>query len=154
VAGRTGYGFSDRETTRSNDPDGRRSIAKVRKLQRGLWAAAKQSPERRFHALYDRVHRGDVLWEAWERVRVNRGSAGVDRITLAEVEEYGAGRMLAELQEDLRAGCAIAATNDASGRRSPTRLHQQLALEGRDFIDCSLFFERGPRPLAEQGLPA
>jgi RNA-directed DNA polymerase len=93
------------EVTRSNHPDGRPSIAKVRKLQRGLWAAAKQSKERRFHALYDRVHRGDVLWEAWERVRVNRGAAGVDRITLARVEEYGVGRMLAELQDDLRAGC-------------------------------------------------
>ncbi|MCF6467935.1 group II intron reverse transcriptase/maturase [Nonomuraea sp. MG754425] len=90
--------------TRSNHPDGRASIAKVRKLQRGLWTAAKQSEERRFHALYDRIHRGDVLWEAWERVRRNRGAAGVDRITLAHVEEYGVGRMLAELQDDLRAG--------------------------------------------------
>jgi retron-type reverse transcriptase len=48
---------------------------------------------------------GDVLWEAWERVRRNRGAAGVDRVTLAFVEEtYGVGRMLAELQCDLRAG--------------------------------------------------
>ena len=67
--------------------DGRASVEKVRQLQRRLWAAAKQSPERRFHALYDRVHRGDVLWEAWERVRANRGAAGVDRVTLAYVEE-------------------------------------------------------------------
>ena len=42
---------------------------KVRELQRALWAAAKQSSGRRFHALYDRICRGDVLWEAWERVR-------------------------------------------------------------------------------------
>ena len=77
----------------------------VRELQRKLWAAAKQSPERRFHALYDRVHRGDVLWEAWCRVRGNRGAAGVDRITLAYVQdEYGVERMLAELQADLREG--------------------------------------------------
>jgi len=80
------------------------SFANGRRLQRKLWAAAKQSPERRFHALYDRVHRGDVLWEAWRRVRVNKGAAGVDRVTLAEVEEYGVGRMLAELQADLRNG--------------------------------------------------
>ncbi len=78
---------------------------KVRQLQRRLWAAAKQSPDRRFHALYDRVHRGDVLWEAWERVRKNRGAAGVDRVTLAFVqEEYGVHRLLAELQRDLREG--------------------------------------------------
>ena len=83
---------------------GRGSPAKVRELQRKLWAAAKVSPERRFHALYDRVHRGDVLWEAWGRVRENRGAAGVDRVTLADVEAYGVGRMLGELQRDLREG--------------------------------------------------
>ena len=82
------------------------SFGNVRRLQRRLWAAAKQSPERRFHALYDRAHRGDVLWEAWERVRANRGSAGVDRVTVAYVEnEYGVSRMLGELQRDLREGC-------------------------------------------------
>jgi len=99
-------------TARSNDPGGREpavlpweSTAKVRQLQRRLWAAAKQSPERRFHALYDRICRGDVLWEAWERVRENRGAAGVDRVTLAYVEEvYGVARLLGELQADLRAG--------------------------------------------------
>jgi RNA-directed DNA polymerase len=99
-------------TARSNDPGGCppavlgwESTWKVRRLQRRLWAAAKQSPERRFHALYDRIHRGDVLWEAWERVRENRGAAGVDRVTLAYVEEvYGVARLLGELQADLRAG--------------------------------------------------
>jgi RNA-directed DNA polymerase len=80
------------------------SPVKVRELQRALWAAAKQSESRRFHALYDRVHRGDVLWEAWERVRANRGAAGVDRITLAAVEGYGVDRMLRELRYDLRSG--------------------------------------------------
>lgn len=80
------------------------SPVKVRKLQRALWAAAKQSLGRRFHALYDRVHRGDVLWEAWERVRKNKGAAGVDRITLAAVEDYGVDRMLRELRHDLRTG--------------------------------------------------
>jgi RNA-directed DNA polymerase len=78
---------------------------KVRQLQRRLWAAAKQSPGRRFHALYDRICRGDVLQEAWERVRKNRGAAGVDRVTLAFVqEEYGVARLLAELQHDLCEG--------------------------------------------------
>ena len=77
----------------------------VRELQRKLWAAARQSPERRFHALYDRICRGDVLWEAWCRVRANRGAAGVDRVTLAFVQEvYGVRRLLAELQHDLREG--------------------------------------------------
>ena len=61
---------------------------KVRRLQNRLWAAAKQSSGRRFHALYDRIYRSDVLWEAWERVRANRGAAGVDGVTLAVVEAY------------------------------------------------------------------
>jgi len=85
--------------------DGKPSDVKVRQLQRRLWAAARQSEARRFHALFDRVCRGDVLWEAWERVKANRGAAGVDRITLAFVQaEYGVARMLGELQADLRAG--------------------------------------------------
>lgn len=85
--------------TRSNHPD-----LKVRDLQRKLGAAAKQSPERRFHALYDQIARGDVLAVAWDRVRRNRGAAGVDGQTLAAVEAYGAERMLAEIQAALRAG--------------------------------------------------
>jgi RNA-directed DNA polymerase len=44
------------------------------------------------------------LWEAWERVRKNKGAAGVDRITLAVVEDYGVDRMLRELRHDLRTG--------------------------------------------------
>jgi RNA-directed DNA polymerase len=44
------------------------------------------------------------LWEAWERVRRNRGAAGVDQKTLAEVEAYGVERLLGELSEDLRQG--------------------------------------------------
>ena len=98
---------------RSNYPTGRLSgaadrlvpdPANVRQLQNRLWAAAKQSSERRFHALYDRIYRGDVLWMAWERVRANRGAGGVDKVTLADVEVYGVERMLSELREDLRAG--------------------------------------------------
>jgi RNA-directed DNA polymerase len=69
-----------------------------------VFSGAEQSLGRRFHALFDRVHRGDVLWEAWERVRANRGAAGVDRVALAHVEVYGVDRMLRELRDDLRAG--------------------------------------------------
>ncbi|EUA17354.1 prophage LambdaSa1, reverse transcriptase/maturase family protein [Mycobacterium xenopi 3993] len=80
------------------------SGVKVRQLQRALWAAAKQSEGRRFHALFDRIYRGDVLWEAWFRVCKNKGAAGVDRITVAAVEDYGVDRMLRELRGDLRTG--------------------------------------------------
>jgi RNA-directed DNA polymerase len=80
------------------------SPVKVQQLQRALWTAAKQSSGRRFHALYDRICRGDVLQEAWERVGENRGAAGVDRLTLAAVEDYGVDRMLRELRRDLQSG--------------------------------------------------
>jgi group II intron reverse transcriptase/maturase len=66
--------------------------------------AAKRSPGRRFHALYDRIHRSDVLWQAWQRVRRNKGSAGVDAQTLAEVESYGVDRFVEEIGAELRAG--------------------------------------------------
>jgi group II intron reverse transcriptase/maturase len=87
-----------------NHPDHRLVIDHVRQLQRRLWVAAKRSPERRFHALLDRIYRRDVLWEAWRRVKANRGAAGVDRETLADVEQYGVERMLDELHAALRAG--------------------------------------------------
>src|SRR5262245_38060535 len=76
---------------------------RVRELQRALYRAAKADPERRFHALYDKVHRRDVLERAWALVRANRGAAGIDRITLAQVERYGSERLLDELAADLQA---------------------------------------------------
>jgi RNA-directed DNA polymerase len=77
---------------------------KVRELQRALYRAAKADPERRFHALHDKVYRRDVLERAWELVRANRGAAGIDRQTIAEVERYGVGRLLDELAADLKEG--------------------------------------------------
>lgn len=91
-------------STRPNHPGGQRTPDKVRQLQRRLWIAAKRSPGRRFHALYDRIHRSDVLWVAWNRVRRNRGAAGVDGQTLAAIEELGVQVFLDSLQSELRDG--------------------------------------------------
>src|SRR3954469_4851635 len=74
----------------------------VRDLQRTLYRAAKADPGRRFHALYDKVYRRDVLERAWELVRANRGAAGIDRQTIADVERYGVSRLLDELDADLK----------------------------------------------------
>src|ERR671919_492047 len=76
----------------------------VRELQRTLYRAAKADPGRRFHALFDKVYRRDVLERAWELVRANRGAAGIDRQTIADVERFGVGRLLDELAADLREG--------------------------------------------------
>ena len=91
-------------TAKVNDPDSPQRVAKVRRLQERLWVTAKQQPGRRFHALYDRMWRSDVLREAWARVRKNKGSAGVDKVTLAEIEQRGVASFLDELQAELRAG--------------------------------------------------
>jgi group II intron reverse transcriptase/maturase len=90
--------------TGSNPPGGRESIDKVRQLQRRLWSAAKRQPGRRFHALLDRIYRRDVLWEAWRRVKANRGAAGVDQQTLGDVEHLGVEAFLEDLGTQLRAG--------------------------------------------------
>jgi RNA-directed DNA polymerase len=80
------------------------SVDKVQVLQRTLYRAAKADPGRRFHALYDKVHRRDVLERAWAQVRRNRGAPGIDRTTITMVEEYGVARLLDELATDLREG--------------------------------------------------
>jgi RNA-directed DNA polymerase len=79
-------------------------VDKVRELQRKLWVCAKQSKTRRFHALYDRIYRSDVLWKAWMRVRSNRVAAGVDETTLRSIEEQGVTQFLEGIQADLKAG--------------------------------------------------
>lgn len=81
-----------------------RAFAKARQLQRGLYVAAKRSRDRRFHALFDRICRGDVLAEAWGRVRANKGAAGIDGQTLSMIERQGVGGFLAGLQTLLRSG--------------------------------------------------
>jgi len=147
-------------TARPNFPEGRHMAPdKVRKLQNRLWATAKQSTGRRFHALYDRIYRDDILWETWRRVRANRGAAGVDALTVAAVEAYGEERMITQLQSRLRAGIYRPAPvrrveipkPDGSKRPLgiPTvtdRVCQQAAklvlepLFEADFLDCSFGF--------------
>ena len=78
------------------------SIEKSRQLQRNLYLTAKKDKQRRFHALYDRIFRLDVLWRAWKEVRANKGSAGMDGITFEMIEEYGVEEYLLDIQEDLQ----------------------------------------------------
>jgi RNA-directed DNA polymerase len=74
---------------------------KARDLQRTLYRAAKASPERRFHTLYDKVYREDVLATAWREVKTNAGAAGVDQRTIEQIEQDGVEGFLAELASDL-----------------------------------------------------
>src|SRR6202171_3928573 len=72
------------------------------KLQRTLYRVAKQQPERRFTLLYDKVCRRDILQEAWQRVKSNKGAAGVDQVDIDAIRDYGEDRFLNELEQELR----------------------------------------------------
>lgn len=76
----------------------------VRALQHTLYRAAKADPGRRFHALWDKIYRRDVLWRAWVAVFRNGGAPGIDKTTLADVQEYGVTRLLDELATELKNG--------------------------------------------------
>ncbi len=80
-------------------------LNKVQSLQRTLYRTAKADPGRRFHALYDKVHRRDVLERGWFQVRQNYGAPGIDRRTIDDIEEYGVTRLLDELAAELRDHC-------------------------------------------------
>jgi RNA-directed DNA polymerase len=77
---------------------------KLRRLQRALYATAKRDPARRFHVLYDKVWREDILAHAYALSRENRGAPGVDGVTFAQIETYGVVRWLGELREEVRTG--------------------------------------------------
>jgi RNA-directed DNA polymerase len=79
-------------------------VDRVRALQRVLYRCAKQDRDRRFHALFDKVARGDVMRRAWGEVRANRGAPGVDGVTIEQIERSGVGDFLDELAAKLRAG--------------------------------------------------
>jgi len=75
---------------------------KVGKLQEALHTKAKNAPNYRFYALYDKLYRTDVLRFAYDRCRRNKGAPGVDDQAFRDIEEYGEDRWLDELAEELR----------------------------------------------------
>jgi RNA-directed DNA polymerase len=76
---------------------------KIRTLQRKLYAKAKQEPELRFHQLYDKVYRGDVLAHAYALCRSNGGAPGVDGVDFDAIESGGLEEWMGRLAEELRA---------------------------------------------------
>jgi len=77
---------------------------KVQQLQRKLYQSAKKNRRRRFHVLYDKIYRLDVLEQAWKQVKANKGSSGIDDQTIEEVEGYGVEKLLKELQSKVADG--------------------------------------------------
>lgn len=77
---------------------------KVRQLQMKLGHAAKANKKRRFHALFDKVTRWDVMSTAWGRVKANKGAAGIDEQTLADILEMGSAEFLLDCIQHLEEG--------------------------------------------------
>jgi RNA-directed DNA polymerase len=99
LVARVAGGKCEGMAARPNNP-----VDKVRELQHALFRAAKRDPGRRFHALFDRICRSDVLQKAWERVRSNDGAAGIDGVSLAMIEQRGVADFLAGVRDEIRSG--------------------------------------------------
>lgn len=75
---------------------------KLEEFRGKLYAKAKAEPEYRFYSLYDKIHRGDVLLEAFKLARANRGAPGVDGVTFEKIETDGVVPWLEDLQRELQ----------------------------------------------------
>jgi hypothetical protein len=119
-----------RSTARADGLDASRA------LQRVLYRSAKQQPDRRFHALYDKVARSDILWWAWDEVCANRGAPGVDGVTIDAVEASGVAAFLEQLATALRAGttgrsrCGESISPSQDSRAVPGRLGSHACATG------------------------
>ena len=80
----------------------RKNKDKVSELCGKLYDIAKAEPERRFHSLYDKIQRSDVLEHAWKSVMKNGGSPGIDGITINGLKKNGIEPLLTEIQSELK----------------------------------------------------
>lgn len=144
---------------------------KVRQLQNKLYLTAKKCSTRRFHALYDKVYRMDVLMEAWKRVKENQGSSGVDGIRIEDIEAIGVEKYLGVIQKELIDGRYVPSPvkrvmiPKPDGKQRPlgiptvrdriVQMATKIAIEPvfeADFKDCSYGFR--PKRSAKQALEA
>ncbi len=146
-------------------------LDKTRDLQHKLYRAAERSPDRRFHALYDKVCRADVLGRAWKEVAANGGAPGVDGVSIIGIEEQGVEEFLDALRAELEAGSyqplpvrRVSIPKASGGTRNlgvpavRDRVVQAAAklvcepIFEADFLDCSYGFR--PKRSAHHALEA
>ena len=77
--------------------------APIRDLQRALYQRTKRDARFRAYALYDKVHRADILAHAYALAKANGGAPGPDAVTFAEIEADGRHVLLDELHDALKA---------------------------------------------------
>ena len=94
---------------------------KVRKLQRAFYAKAKEQPSYRFHQLYDKIYREDILGFAYQRCKANAGAAGVDGQSFEMVEQYGRDRWLGERRSATTGHCNHPRPSGPDGHRAGDR---------------------------------
>ena len=102
------------------------SKEKVRQLQNKLYLTAKKCDSRRFHALYDKVYRDDVLFEAWKRVKANKGSSGVDGVKIEDVEAMGIEKYLSEIKSETRKGQLYKETYQYPSRKAMKKMKAEV----------------------------
>lgn len=86
----------------SDCQEARNRRIKIRYLQRALYCKSKQEKETRFYSLYDKIYRKDVLWEAWQQVKANKGAPGIDDKTIEEIIAQGEEQVIIKLQKQLK----------------------------------------------------
>ncbi len=92
--------------TRVRDVVRYEGVSNLQALQRVLYRSAKQDPTRKFHALYDKLTRSDVMWQAWVNVVTNQGAPGIDGVSIDSItagEMEGVKSFLDTLSEEVKA---------------------------------------------------
>jgi RNA-directed DNA polymerase len=71
-------------------------------LQIKLYQKAKEEPNYRFYLLYDKIWREDILLQAYELTKANKGAPGVDGQSFEQIESEGREKWLAGIRKELR----------------------------------------------------
>jgi RNA-directed DNA polymerase len=81
-----------------------RAISGIASLIEKLGQKAKREPNFRFYTLYGHLSKEDLLQEAWKVIKRNGGSAGIDNITIRDIEtsQGGVKEFLKTIQEEIR----------------------------------------------------
>lgn len=104
LPGREGTRPSFLPRTKAKQKGKKMSRITLRELTKRIYAKAKAEPRHRFWGLYVHVCKQETLEAAYKLVKANKGAAGIDGVTFADIERAGVGELLKEIEEELREG--------------------------------------------------